>query len=426
MPLTIAAGAIEPFDPDIAGAIEREARRQHDGLELIASENYPSEPVLAAMGSILTNKYAEGYPGRRYYGGCEFVDVIETIAIERAKSLFGADHANVQSHSGSQANLAAYYALLEPGDTAMGLELNHGGHLSHGLPVNISGRWFHFVSYGVDRETERIDYDAMLAVAREHRPKVIVVGATAYPRHYDFARAAEIAEDVDATLMVDMAHFAGLVAGGVHPSPVPYAPVVTTTTHKTLRGPRSALILTNDAMARPIDRAVFPGTSGGPHMHTIAAKAIALKEAATPEFAAYAAQIVANTKALAQGLQSEGLRLVSGGTDNHLVLVDVGVKGLTGKAAETALDAAGITANKNTIPYDEQRPTVTSGVRIGTPALTTRGMREAEMAAVARLIGRVLDALDDESVRAAVRSDVHDLASAFPIPGIAAAASRST
>ena len=426
MPLTIAAGAIEPFDPDIAGAIEREARRQHDGLELIASENYPSEPVLAAMGSILTNKYAEGYPGRRYYGGCEFVDVVETIAIERAKSLFGADHANVQSHSGSQANLAAYYALLEPGDTAMGLELNHGGHLSHGLPVNISGRWFQFVSYGVDRETERIDYDAMLAVAREHRPKLIVVGATAYPRHYDFARAAEIAEDVDATLMVDMAHFAGLVAGGVHPSPVPYAPVVTTTTHKTLRGPRSALILTNDAMARPIDRAVFPGTSGGPHMHTIAAKAIALKEAATPEFAAYAAQIVANTKALAQGLQSEGLRLVSGGTDNHLVLVDVGVKGLTGKAAETALDAAGITANKNTIPYDEQRPTVTSGVRIGTPALTTRGMREAEMAEVARLIGRVLDALDDESVRAAVRSDVHDLASAFPIPGIAAAASRST
>ena len=426
MSLTIAASAIEPFDPEIAGAIEHEARRQHDGLELIASENYPSEPVLAAMGSILTNKYAEGYPGRRYYGGCEFVDVVETIAIERAKSLFGADHANVQSHSGSQANLAAYYALLEPGDTAMGLELNHGGHLSHGLSVNISGRWFQFVSYGVDRETERIDYDAMLALAREHRPKVIVVGATAYPRHYDFPRAAEIAEDVGATLMVDMAHFAGLVAGGVHPSPVPYAPVVTTTTHKTLRGPRSALILTNDAMARPIDRAVFPGTSGGPHMHTIAAKAIALKEAATPEFAVYAAQIVANTKALAQGLQSEGLRLVSGGTDNHLVLVDVGVKGLTGKVAETALDAAGITANKNTIPYDEQRPTVTSGVRIGTPALTTRGMREAEMADVARLIGRVLDAVDDESVRAAVRSDVQDLASAFPIPGIAAAASRST
>ena len=421
MPLTLSARAIGDADPEIADAIEREARRQHDGLELIASENYPSEPVLAAMGSILTNKYAEGYPGRRYYGGCEFVDVVETLAINRAKALFGAEHVNVQPHSGSQANIAAYYALLEPGDTAMGLELNHGGHLSHGLPVNISGRWFQFVSYGVDRETERIDYDAMAAAAREHRPKVIVVGATAYPRHYDFARAAEIAEDVGATLMVDMAHFAGLVAGGVHPSPVPYAPVVTTTTHKTLRGPRSALILTNEELAREIDRAVFPGTSGGPHMHTIAAKAVALREAATPEFAAYAAQIVANAKALAEGLQQEGLRLVSGGTDNHLVLVDVGVKGLTGKAAEAALDAAGITANKNTIPYDEQRPTVTSGVRIGTPALTTRGMREAEMAAVARLIGRVLDAVDDESVRAAVRGDARELAAAFPIPGIAAA-----
>ena len=420
MSLTISARAIGPADPELADAIEREARRQHDGLELIASENYPSEPVLAAMGSILTNKYAEGYPGRRYYGGCEFVDVVETLAIDRAKALFNAEHANVQSHSGSQANLAAYYALLEPGDTAMGLELNHGGHLSHGLPVNISGRWFQFVSYGVDRETERIDYDAMAAAAREHRPKVIVVGATAYPRHYDFPRAAEIAEDVGATLMVDMAHFAGLVAGGVHPSPVPYAPVVTTTTHKTLRGPRSALILTNDELARPIDRAVFPGTSGGPHMHTIAAKAVALREAATPEFAAYAAQIVANAKALAEGLQREGLRLVSGGTDNHLMLVDVGVKSLTGKAAEAALDAAGITANKNTIPYDEQRPTVTSGVRIGTPALTTRGMREAEMAEVARLIGRVLDAIDDEAVRDAVRADVRELAAAFPIPGIAA------
>ena len=421
MTLTISARAIGDADPEIADAIEREARRQHDGLELIASENYPSEPVLAAMGSILTNKYAEGYPGRRYYGGCEFVDVVETLAIDRAKALFGAQHANVQPHSGSQANIAAYYALLEPGDTAMGLELNHGGHLSHGLPVNISGRWFQFVSYGVDRETERIDYDAMAAAAREHRPKVIVVGATAYPRHYDFPRAAEIAEDVGATLMVDMAHFAGLVAGGVHPSPVPYAPVVTTTTHKTLRGPRSALILTNEDLAREIDRAVFPGTSGGPHMHTIAAKAVALREAATPEFQAYSAQIVANAKALAEGLQQEGLRLVSGGTDNHLVLVDVGVKGLTGKAAEAALDAAGITANKNTIPYDEQRPTVTSGVRIGTPALTTRGMREPEMAEVARLIGRVLDAIDDESVRAAVRGDARKLAAAFPIPGIAAA-----
>ena len=420
MPLTVTASAIDAFDPDIAAAIEREAARQRDGLELIASENYPSEPVLAAMGSILTNKYAEGYPGNRYYGGCEFVDQIEQLAIDRAKSLFGADHANVQPHSGAQANLAAYYALLEPGDTAMGLELNHGGHLSHGLKVNISGRWFEFVSYGVDRETERIDYSAMAALAREHRPKVIVIGATAYPRHYDFAEAAAVAESVDATLMADMAHVAGLVAGGVHPSPVGYAPVITTTTHKTLRGPRSALILTNDEMARSIDRAVFPGTSGGPHMHTIAAKAVALREAATPEFADYAAQIVTNAQTLAEGLQAEGLRLVSGGTDNHLLLVDVGVKGLTGKAAEAALDEAGITVNKNTIPYDSQRPTVTSGVRIGTPALTTRGMGVDEMRRVAQLIGRVLDQIDDADAKAQIRADVRDLASAFPIPGIAA------
>ena len=419
MSLTLAGGALADADSEIAGWIEREAARQRDGLELIASENYPSEPVLAAMGSILTNKYAEGYPGKRYYGGCEFVDEVETLAIDRAKALFGAEHANVQSHSGSQANIAAYYALLEPGDAAMGLELNHGGHLSHGLPVNISGRWFEFVAYGVDPETEQIDYDQMAAVAREQRPKVIVVGATAYPRFYDFARAAEIAESVEATLMVDMAHFAGLVAGGVHPSPVPYAPVVTTTTHKTLRGPRSALILTNRKMRRRIDRAVFPGTSGGPHMHTIAAKAVALREAATPEFADYAAQIVANAKVLADGLQAEGFRLVSGGTDNHLMLVDVGVKGLTGKVAETVLDAAGITVNKNTIPYDSQSPTVTSGVRIGTPALTTRGMREAEMRDVARLIGSALDQIDDEAAHARVRSEVRELASSFPIPGIA-------
>ena len=419
MSLTLAGGALAEADSDIAGWIEREAERQRDGLELIASENYPSEPVLAAMGSILTNKYAEGYPGKRYYGGCEFVDEVETLAIDRAKALFGAEHANVQSHSGSQANIAAYYALLEPGDTAMGLELNHGGHLSHGLPVNISGRWFEFVAYGVDPETEQIDYDQMAAVAREQRPKVIVVGATAYPRFYDFARAAEIAESVEATLMVDMAHFAGLVAGGVHPSPVPHAPVVTTTTHKTLRGPRSALILTNRKMRRRIDRAVFPGTSGGPHMHTIAAKAVALREAATPAFAEYAAQIVANAKALAEGLQAEGFRLVSGGTDNHLMLVDVGVKGLTGKVAETVLDAAGITVNKNTIPYDSQSPTVTSGVRIGTPALTTRGMREPEMREVARLIGSALDQIDDDTAHARVRSEVRELASSFPIPGIA-------
>ena len=418
MALTLAGAALDAVDAEIAAAIESEAGRQRDGLELIASENYPSEPVLAAMGSVLTNKYAEGYPGRRYYGGCEFVDVVEELAIERAKSLFGADHANVQAHSGTQANIAAYFALLSPGDTAMGLELNHGGHLTHGLPVNISGRWFEFVSYGVDPETEQIDYDAMAATAREHRPKVIVVGATAYPRVYDFAAAAEIAESVEAVLVVDMAHVAGLVAGGVHPSPVPYAPVITTTTHKTLRGPRSALILTNSEMARAIDRAIFPGTSGGPHMHTIAAKAVALKEAATPEFAHYAGQIVANARALADGLQSEGWRLVSGGTDNHLLLLDVGVKGLTGKAAEAALDTAGITVNKNTIPYDSQRTTVTSGIRIGTPALTTRGMGEGEMRLVAQLISRVLDHIGDAEAQARVRGEVRELASGFPIPGI--------
>ena len=418
MALTLAGAALVAVDAEIASAIELEAGRQRDGLELIASENYPSEPVLAAMGSVLTNKYAEGYPGKRYYGGCQFVDVVEELAIERAKSLFGADHANVQAHSGTQANIAAYFALLSPGDTAMGMELNHGGHLTHGLPVNISGRWFDFVSYGVDQETEQIDYDAMAVLAREHRPKVIVVGATAYPRIYDFPKAAEIAESVDAVLMVDMAHVAGLVAGGVHPSPVPYAPVVTTTTHKTLRGPRSALMLTNSEMARKIDRAIFPGTSGGPHMHTIAAKAVALKEAATPEFAEYAAQIVANCKALADGLLSNGWRLVSGGTDNHLLLLDVGVKGLTGKAAEAALDLAGITVNKNTIPYDTQRPTVTSGVRIGTPALTTRGMREDDMAQIAGLISRVLDHIDNADEQARVRAEVRELASGFPIPGI--------
>ncbi len=418
MALTLAGAALDVADAEIASAIEHEAGRQRDGLELIASENYPSEPVLAAMGSVLTNKYAEGYPGKRYYGGCEFVDVVEELAIERAKSLFGADHANVQAHSGTQANIAAYFALLSPGDTAMGLELNHGGHLTHGLPVNISGRWFEFVSYGVDQETEQIDYDAMADLAREHRPKVIVVGATAYPRIYDFARAAEIAESVDAVLVVDMAHIAGLVAGGVHPSPIPYAPVVTTTTHKTLRGPRSALILTNEEMARPIDRAIFPGTSGGPHMHTIAAKAVALKEAATSEFAEYAAQIVRNARKLADGLQSGGWRVVSGGTDNHLLLLDVGVKGLTGKAAEEALDSAGITVNKNTIPYDTRRPTVTSGIRIGTPALTTRGMREREMEQVAGLIGRVLDNVDDTREHDRVREAVRELASGFPIPGI--------
>ncbi len=405
-------------DADVAAAIGREAGRQRESLEMIASENYTSPAVLAAVGSILTNKYAEGYPGRRYYGGCDFVDEVEELAIERVKSLFGAEHANVQPHSGSQANLAAYFALMDPGDVALGLELNHGGHLTHGLKVNVSGKWFNFASYGVDRETERIDYDAMAAVAREVRPKLIVIGATAYPRQYDFARAGEIARSVGAVLMADMAHIAGLIAAGQHPTPVGPAPVITSTTHKTLRGPRSAFILADADHARAIDRAVFPGTSGGPHMHVIAGKAVAFREAATPEFRDYAIRIIENARALADALRGEGLRLVSGGTDTHLLLVDVGVRGLTGKAVEGALDAAGITVNKNTIPYDERRPTVTSGIRIGTPALTTRGMGPGEMRAIARLIGRVLDDVDDEAAHAAVRAEVGDLVAGFPVPGV--------
>ena len=406
-------------DPEIAAAMAQEAGRQRDTLEMIASENFTSPAVLAAMGSVLTNKYAEGYPGRRYYGGCEFVDVVETLAIERAKALFGAAHVNVQPHSGAQANLAAYYALMQPGDTAMGMELSHGGHLTHGLGVNISGAWFNFVSYGVNRETERIDYDEMALLAREHRPKVIVIGATAYPRHYDFARAAEIAESVDAVLMADIAHVAGLVAGGVHPTPVGHAPVITTTTHKTLRGPRSAIIMTNGDYARAIDRAVFPGTSGGPHMHTIAAKAIAFQEAATDDFRRYAARIVENAAALAVGLRQEGLRLVSGGTENHLLLVDVGVRGFTGKVVEQALEAAGITVNKNTIPYDERKPAVTSGIRVGTPALTTRGMGVDEMRQIAAWVGRILNDIENPQAHALVREEVREMARHFPVPGIA-------
>ena len=405
-------------DPEIAAAIAREAVRQRETLEMIASENYTSPAVLAAMGSILTNKYAEGYPGKRYYGGCEFVDQVESLAIARAQALFGAEHANVQSHSGAQANFAAYFALMTPGDTALAMELSHGGHLTHGLPVNFSGRWFNFVSYGVDPESERIDYDAMARLAREHRPKVIVIGATAYPRQYDFDRSAEIAAAVGATLMVDMAHIAGLVAAGQHPSPVGRAGVITSTTHKTLRGPRSAFILTTADLASPIDRAVFPGTSGGPHMHTIAAKAVAFREAATPAFREYSRRIIANAQALAEGLQAAGLRLVSGGTDNHLLLVDVGVRGFTGKQVEAALEAAGITVNKNTIPFDQRKPTVTSGIRIGTPALTTRGMGPEEMRTIAGFIARVLNRIDDPATHAAVRAEVAALVTAFPVPGI--------
>ncbi len=412
------SGDLSDQDPEIAAWIDREKQRQCGSLEMIASENYTSRAVLEAMGSILTNKYAEGYPGKRYYGGCEFADEVETVAIERAKGLFGAQHANVQPHSGSAANLAAYYALMQPGDTALGMALDHGGHLTHGLRVNFSGRWFNFVSYGVERETEQIDYDAMLAQAREHKPKLILVGATAYPRQYDFARSAEIAEETGAVLMVDMAHVAGLVAAGVYPSPVPHADIVTSTTHKTLRGPRSAFLLAREDYATKVDRAVFPGTSGGPHMHTIAAKAVAFAEAGTPEFRSYGEAIIENSRALAEGLLSVGLRLVSGGTDSHLLVIDVGVKGLTGKAVEGALDDAGITVNKNTIPVDEQKPTVTSGIRIGTPALTTRGMGSGEMGQIAIWIGRVLDEIENESVRGAVRAEVADLAAAFPVPGI--------
>ena len=415
---TVRSGVLSDQDPEIAGWIDRETQRQRDSLEMIASENYTSRAVLEAMGSVLTNKYAEGYPGKRYYGGCEFVDEVETVAIERAKALFGAQHANVQPHSGSAANLAAYYALMQPGDTALGMALDHGGHLTHGLRVNFSGKWFNFVSYGVDRETEQIDYDAMLAQAREHKPKLILVGATAYPRQYDFARSAEIAQETGAVLLVDMAHVSGLVAAGVHPSPVPYADVVTSTTHKTLRGPRSAFILATEDYATKVDRAVFPGTSGGPHMHTIAAKAVAFAEADTPEFRSYGEAIIENSRALAEGLLSAGLRLVSGGTDSHLLLVDVGVKGLTGKVVEDALDDAGITVNKNAIPFDEQKPTVTSGIRIGTPALTTRGMGPGEMERIAVWIGRVLDEIENESVRGVVRAEVAELAATFPVPGI--------
>ncbi len=410
--------AIARVDPEVATTIVGEEDRQRYKLEMIASENYTSTAVLEAVGSVLTNKYAEGYPGKRYYGGCEFVDVVEELARERAKQLFGAEHANVQPNAGAAANMAAYFALMDPGDRAMGLELSHGGHLTHGLPVNFSGRLYGFRWYGVDRETETIDYDALVAGAREHRPKVIVAGATAYPRFWDFARFRETADEVGAKLVVDMAHFAGLVAGGVHPSPVPYADVVTSTTHKTLRGPRSAFVLSKAELAAAVDRAVFPGLQGGPMMHVIAGKAIAFHEAMQPAFVQYAHRVVENAKTLAEALQSAGLRLVSGGTDNHLLLVDVGVKGFTGKTVEALLDDIGITVNKNTIPFDPQKPTVTSGIRIGTPALTTRGFGVAEMRTIASFIARRLAAPDDEMLAEKLRGEVRDLAGAFPVPGL--------
>jgi glycine hydroxymethyltransferase len=406
---------IRKIDPEIAEALDKELERQQNKLEMIASENFTSRAVLEACGSVMTNKYAEGYPGKRYYGGCQFVDISESLAIERAKKLFGAQHANVQPHSGSQANFAAYVAFIKPGDTVMGLNLSHGGHLTHGSPVNISGMYFHFVPYGVRQDTETIDYDQLRSLAKENKPKMIVTGATAYPRIIDFAKFREICDEVGAVLMVDIAHIAGLVAAGLHPSPVPVSEVVTSTTHKTLRGPRSGLILCKEAYAKQVDKAVFPGTQGGPLEHIIAAKAVCFKEAMRPEFKKYQEQIVKNAKALAEGLIKNGLRLVSGGTDTHLVLVDLRPFKVTGKVAETVLDEVGITVNKNTIPFDPEKPTVTSGVRIGTPALTTRGMKNEEMKLIADLIAKVLKNVEDERVKREVSESISILCKRFPL-----------
>jgi glycine hydroxymethyltransferase len=402
-------------DPEVAEAIRKETERQGRQLEMIASENFVSEAVLEALGTVLTNKYAEGYPGKRYYGGCEFVDVAESLAIARAKEIFGADHANVQPHSGAQANTAVYMAACKPGDTILGMNLSHGGHLTHGHPLNFSGKYFQVVAYGVRKEDERIDYGELKRLAVDHKPKVIVVGASAYPRTIDFAAVRAAADASGALVMADIAHIAGLVAAGLHPSPVPHCEFVTTTTHKTLRGPRGGLILCREAWAKEIDRAVFPGVQGGPLMHVIAAKAVAFKEALAPEWKAYQRQIVANAAALAGALQGEGWRLVSGGTDTHLMLVDVFAKGITGKVAEKALDKAGITANKNTIPFDTNSPMVASGIRLGTPALTTRGMKEPDMAQVAKLVSRALHAVDNETELSEVRREVQRLCDRFPL-----------
>ena len=402
-------------DPEIADAIRHETRRQADGLELIASENFVSAAILEAVGSVMTNKYAEGYPGKRYYGGCEFVDVAESLAISRVKKLFGADHANVQPHSGAQANMAVYLALMKPGDTVLGMNLAHGGHLTHGHPLNFSGKLYTIVPYGVRKEDERIDYEELERLAHEHKPKMIMVGASAYPRVIDFPRISAVAQAVGAPMVVDMAHIAGLVAGGVHPNPVPHADFVTSTTHKTLRGPRAGLVLCREKYAKDLDRALFPGVQGGPLMHVIAGKAICFKEALDPSFADYARQIVANAKRLASSLAGHGFRLVSGGTDNHLMLVDVFSKGLTGKVAEAALGKAGITVNKNAIPFDQNPPMVASGVRIGTPAMTTRGMREAEMDQIGDLIARVLAAPEDDRSLAVVKNEVERLCRKFPL-----------
>jgi len=402
-------------DPQIAAAIDNETRRQHEGLELIASENFVSEAVLEAAGSVFTNKYAEGYPGKRYYGGCEFSDVVENLARDRAKELFGAEHANVQPHAGSQANMEAYAAVLQPGDTILGLNLAHGGHLTHGHHLNFSGKTYKIVPYGVTQETETIDYDALQKLAEQERPKLIIGGGSAYPRTIDFARMRQIADKVGALFLVDMAHFAGLVAGGAHPSPVPHAHIVTSTTHKTLRGPRAGMILSKAEFGAAIDKVVFPGMQGGPLMHIIAAKAICFQEAMQPEFRVYAKQVVANAKVLAQTLADQGFRIISGGTDTHLMLVDVFSKGMLGSEAEKALGEAGITVNKNAIPFDTNPPMKPSGIRIGTPALTTRGMKESEMRQVGRWIADALLGRSDSAVLAKIRKEVLDLCEAFPL-----------
>ena len=402
-------------DPQVAAAIDNETRRQHEGLELIASENFVSEAVLEAAGSVFTNKYAEGYPGKRYYGGCEFTDVVENLARDRAKQLFGAEHANVQPHAGSQANMAAYAAVLQPGDTILGLNLAHGGHLTHGHHLNFSGKTYKIIPYGVTKETETIDYDELEELAEKERPKLIIGGGSAYPRIIDFARMRQIADKVGAIYLVDMAHFAGLVAGGVHPSPVPHAQIVTSTTHKTLRGPRSGMILSKAEYAQAIDKTVFPGMQGGPLVHIMAAKAVCFHEAMQPEFRDYSRQVVANAKELAQALAGEGFRIISGGTDTHVMLVDVFSKGMLGSEAEKALDQAGITVNKNTIPFDTNPPLKPSGIRIGTPALTTRGMKEPEMHQIGKWISEVLHNRSDAALLAKVRKQVLSLCEAFPL-----------
>jgi glycine hydroxymethyltransferase len=402
-------------DPEVAAALAHETHRQHEGLEMIASENFVSEAVLEAAGSVFTNKYAEGYPGRRYYGGCEFTDVVENLARERAKQIFGAEHANVQPHSGSQANASAYAAVLQPGDTILGLDLSHGGHLTHGHKLSFSGKLYRPTFYGVRKDTERIDYDELEAIAEREKPKAIIGGGSAYPRMWDFARMRQIADKVGATYIFDMAHIAGLVAGGVHPSPVPHAQITTTTTHKTLRGPRAGLILCGQALAAAVDKAVFPGQQGGPLVHIVAAKAVALGEAQRPEFKSYAMQVVANAKVLAATLEMAGFRIVSGGTDNHLMLVDVFQKGILGSEAELALGKAGITVNKNTIPFDTNPPLKASGIRIGTPALTTRGMKEAEMVVIAAWITKALEKRGDDAALEKIRKEVAELAIRFPL-----------